>query len=526
MKKTSLLLIVSTIVLAGALQAQTPGSTPLRHIPSNYFATPHMTWDESDTNKCSTAIQFWAHGVIQMRIHIDDSIDAVGGDVGNFIVGNQLTTDRPIKIVGIGACGYMQRPSDTTFSFFMNRYESAVARENNTDMFILNTRDTSVATRFTDSLILYKPIPGGDMRRLASAPWRIEQQHENIVLPPEYSPIYYSYFMNGIWDSTASPSDWGWFMEHEDPAFPHVYDPAPVVPLYEAYFDTPVVVEDTFVVAGTALNNDGSYGWETLPIWPGHRERMWLWDHNPTRYRYLLNFYPCDQPTVQHQYWWVKFRHHQWVKFGHGPHGKSYYEIPALIFPIIDLDFDTTIEHCQQVTSVSLVENTDSTATLMWDAVNSVRWEVKYGMVGLDEANYTVQTTSAPTITLRGLNTHAQYKVYVRGWCPCDSSWGAWSNPKIFRLQTRGGGTEGIEESGDLSRYTRLLPNPARGKVSIISSLRLSRVEIYDLQGRRVMTQEAKGVSAVVDISQLAPGTYIAALHTSAGIVTKKLRVL
>ena len=77
----------------------------------------------------------------------------------------------------------------------------------------------------------------------------------------------------------------------------------------------------------------------------------------------------------------------------------------------------------------------------------------------------------------------------------------------------------------DLDRYTHLIPNPAHGVVSVVSSLRLERVAVYDLSGRCVVEQEAHGISAVVDISSLAPGTYIAALHTSYGIATKKLVV-
>ena len=226
---------------------------------------------------------------------------------------------------------------------------------------------------------------------------------------------------------------------------------------------------------------------------------------------------------------WRKYRNNPWARVCLRRYPlldivKNCRQWRVAIYPIIDLDFDTTIEHCQRVTSLAVVESTDSTATLMWDAVNSVRWEVKYGMVGMDEENYRVLPSSVPTITLRGLVAGVQYKVYVRGWCPCDSSWGAWSEPKTFSLR-HGGDEQGIAEVCDLDRYTHLMPNPAHGVVSVVSSLRLERVAVYDLSGRCVVEQEASGISEVVDISSLAPGTYIAALHTSYGIATKKLVV-
>ena len=421
-------------------------------------------------------------------------------------MGNQILTDHPVKIVGIAACAYMQGVGDTTIEFFLPMW-STNAGEQNPEYFFPNVRDTSVLTRITDSMILYKPTPSGDdLIKLRSAPWRMEQQHENIVLPPEDS----------LWINWLHFNTYG---------HPHYFDTAPVSALYEAYFDEPIVVEDSFVVAGTAFNNDGSYGWEAPPIWTGRPERMWLWDHRATRYWSLMTK-PKDsvyRPYSERMYWF-KFRSHEWTKIvSRDSNGYSASWL-YMIYPIIDLDFDTTIEHCQRVTSLAVVENTDSTATLMWDAVNSVRWEVKYGMLGMDEENYTVVPSRVPTITLRGLAAGVQYKVYVRGWCPCDSSWGAWSEPKVFSLQSGGEG-QGIAEAGDLDRYTHLIPNPAHGVVSVVSSLRLERVAVYDLSGRCVVEQEAHGISAVVDISSLAPGTYIAALHTPNGIATKKLVV-
>jgi hypothetical protein len=59
----------------------------------------------------------------------------------------------------------------------------------------------------------------------------------------------------------------------------------------------------------------------------------------------------------------------------------------------------------------------------------------------------------------------------------------------------------------------------------VVSSFQLSRIVLYDLSGRRMLEQEADGISATLDISSLAPGSYIAAIHTPHGVATKKLIV-
>ena len=515
MKKNALLIIVVTFCCMVSVRAQ----APMRTLPGNYLATPLTRISIEDSEKYSCPADWGSYRDWYYFCGWDSLTQAGFQNNGNFIIGNQMDTDHPIKIVGIAACAYMQGVGDTTIEYFMPHW-STNAGELHPGEFFPNVRDTSVVNRVTDSMILYKPV-GNSLVKLRAAPWRMEQPHDNIVLPPELSP-----------DNVNLNRAHSFY--YHTYGHPHYFDTAPVSALYEAYFDEPIVVEDSFVVAGTAFNNDGSYGMEAPPIWTGRPERMWLWDHRATRYWSVVTLDTSDfRHYLDTVICWRKYRNYPWARItlhqytaGERAMMKSRDHWRFAIYPIIDLDFDTTIEHehCQRVTSLAVVESTDSTATLMWDAVNSVRWEVKYGMVGMDEENYRVLPSSVPTITLRGLVAGVQYKVYVRGWCPCDSSWGAWSEPKTFSLR-HGGDEQGIAEVCDLDRYTHLMPNPAHGVVSVVSSLRLERVAVYDLSGRCVVEQEASGISEVVDISSLAPGTYIAALHTSYGIATKKLVV-
>ena len=70
-----------------------------------------------------------------------------------------------------------------------------------------------------------------------------------------------------------------------------------------------------------------------------------------------------------------------------------------------------------------------------------------------------------------------------------------------------------------------LTPNPATGRVTVESSHRLNRVVVYDLKGNAVLEQESDGLTATFDVSTLAKGVYVVAIHTPAGIATKRLVV-
>ena len=208
---------------------------------------------------------------------------------GNYIGGMQMFTERPLKIVGIAVCAYMQRPMDTTVRFFFDGFYGLsgerVDHEFYSDRYFLNTRDTTLKNRITDSAILYKVTASGP-QKLAAAPWRIEHPHRFIHLPP----VQYRLIRTYIPENYSMP----WTLVSN-------YDQDPVLPLYEVMFDSAVVVEDSFIVASTALNNEMSAGLESAPCCPEASETMWLWDHNPTRFYNIAS--PLYQDTVRDMSW-------------------------------------------------------------------------------------------------------------------------------------------------------------------------------------------------------------------------------
>lgn len=81
----------------------------------------------------------------------------------------------------------------------------------------------------------------------------------------------------------------------------------------------------------------------------------------------------------------------------------------------------------------------------------------------------------------------------------------------------------GIDELSPLQRQVKLFPNPAQGMVHIscADGLKVSRVELYELSGRRT----AVSGSLQIDVSRMAAGLYQAVIVTDKGKVLKKLEV-
>lgn len=68
-------------------------------------------------------------------------------------------------------------------------------------------------------------------------------------------------------------------------------------------------------------------------------------------------------------------------------------------------------------------------------------------------------------------------------------------------------------------------PNPAHGTVNVRAAEGLRRVEFFDMTGLRAMSREASGPEAHIDIATLPAGIYVVRVHTTTGIVSRKLVV-
>lgn len=88
-----------------------------------------------------------------------------------------------------------------------------------------------------------------------------------------------------------------------------------------------------------------------------------------------------------------------------------------------------------------------------------------------------------------------------------------------------GGDTLGVGKVQTLERFVSLLPNPASGRVQVVSSIGLKHVEVYNPAGVKVMELPASGLSLTLPLDALPEDTYLVRIATPTGTVTKKLVV-
>ena len=87
------------------------------------------------------------------------------------------------------------------------------------------------------------------------------------------------------------------------------------------------------------------------------------------------------------------------------------------------------------------------------------------------------------------------------------------------------GDTTGISQADMVSRYVTVQPNPATEEAQVLSSFGLQRIDAYTADGRCILSQEANGLQATLDVRGWASGTYLLRVATPMGTATKKLLV-
>lgn len=78
----------------------------------------------------------------------------------------------------------------------------------------------------------------------------------------------------------------------------------------------------------------------------------------------------------------------------------------------------------------------------------------------------------------------------------------------------------GVTEINELTAL--LFPNPATNELNITSAQEIKLLEVYQMNGAKVISQEQQGTNFTLNVAHLEKGTYIVRLHSAEGIVTKK----
>ena len=181
--------------------------------------------------------------------------------------------------------------------------------------------------------------------------------------------------------------------------------------------------------------------------------------------------------------------------------------------------------------------NYTDTVTVQW-AQDSLHpeFELSYGCEGIRPEDGTI-------VTLRDnkwMFSDTAYSdtpmvAYVRTVCREYDTlrWSRWSDPVYFRLHHERDDTTQHEEISMpderdvLSRFVRIMPNPASGNVLVMSSYGIDRIEVFDVRGERVLEQSntEHRRSAEFDVTSWAKGVYVVLIHTPGGTSAKRLVV-
>ena len=531
--------VLMAIGIGGAATAQRPVGDTIRGRVADYYYNDLTLYDNWFTESEDTF--FWDVHTADIYYGQTPCLPIRPGDLwhgdGNQIVGQQMYTDRPLKIVGCAACAFMPKAWDTVLDQDFERFYIHPTIEEIYNMrrpfpgfYFPDVWDTVIAHRATDSLMIYKNR-NGQMVQLTSGPWRIEQPHRYMHVPYSYS-----------WFCRNSGLPAPWTCQYDTPdSVMWYFDQYNIYPVYETFFK-PVVVTDSFIVAGTMYNNSRTldtayaYGGSEGEQRPGRPGLMWMLDHQPTRY---VHVWYCHSPAVDsgNVIWHKQVSCPEWRRnIAYWPGTAStnitnlcelhvlgpYTHGSLLIFPIIDPDFDTVM--CQDAYNIRVGGRSGNSATLIWDSHDAGPWEVAYGKYTDRWEDYQHITTSSPTATLTGLEVGVTYFAVLRSYCYLTEEYGDWSSPIEVEVY-QNNNTTGIDtpESGD--RLAWLSPNPATAKTTVTSAHELASVAIYDMGGRKVMETEATGLSTEIDLRGLPEGSYIVAIRTTNGIATRRLAV-
>lgn len=311
-----------------------------------------------------------------------------------------------------------------------------------------------------------------------------------------------------------------------------------VAPVFEFFFDTPIVVMDTFYVGFRSDYASSDY-WDSvrslttsLPSdYAYHYPQQWVWE--------LVNL--GSNPPNRNKWYnegWASAR----LPVASGTCTNTFMMDWGGIFPIV-VPPDTDVVEEIPVLGFRKTDNYDGFPSFAWYGSSGQElYEVGYGQTDQNPDNYTVVSTTSISLVLQDstLDSTVMYAARCRArshhTCAIHDTlvWSEWTDTVEFYTGKYRPGSlpdDTVEvaspEENGLSRYVQLMPNPASGSVTVMSSYGIDGVEVYDVRGERVL--ELSGIGRVTttgfDVSKWEKGAYVVLVRTPAGTASKRLVV-
>ena len=150
-------------------------------------------------------------------------------------------------------------------------------------------------------------------------------------------------------------------------------------------------------------------------------------------------------------------------------------------------------------TSIKFTTTSASTLTLVFDSNFT-------GTILVNNVSYTASAGIATVSLAAGLNTITKGSVA-----------NLYYMSTVYNSTGRMSGND-IQETVEAAKLT-LYPNPVSGELNISSAKAIQNTEVYNLSGALVNSQQ--GNSNILDMSNLANGSYLVKIYTEEGVTTK-----
>ena len=265
------------------------------------------------------------------------------------------------------------------------------------------------------------------------------------------------------------------------------------MPVFEAYFDEPVIVTDSFYVATT-----NHYGGDTL-----RRTETCIYRHEP------IGLYATCWP----QYYMIRIDYGSGLVWQHKHDSYVWF-----IFPIID-----TVQPVCEVPLGLHVNGQDSTGVhLVWDSAEHNRsWVVAYGRANADPESYAEQPCATTDFAIADLDPGVKYAARVRAMCFDSNAYSEWSDTIRFVREEE----VGIDRPDGLRAEVSIRPNPAHTVAVVTANAAIRSVEVYDMQGHRMLNRKVYGKRAKIMVNNWPKGSYIVHTNTTLGTNIQKMVV-
>ena len=321
-------------------------------------------------------------------------------------------------------------------------------------------------------------------------------------------------------------------------------------PVYEAYFDKPHVVMDTFYVGTT---NNGFYCILRQPGQSSYSFPLMYIAHTPFEIPSSLLYASgedfenhCHRPAMQYfipQIIYDSFTIANVTRLTDT--GIIAYNTTGNfvnIYPIIDttsVNFDDLYEgwdtipglgqhDCPRVSRLRPEGLGHGCVNMAWrgDSCHAA-YQLKYGKFFDPEEDYRQYDVTGNNIYI-DVDSNVLYKVMVRGRCGCGlEEWSPWVSTMFLLTAYNATVVDSNQLRLDegLEMLTTVSPNPAHGKATVFSSLHIRSIDVYSADGHRLDHINVGGLSHELDLSRYAKGLCLLKINTYRGTTVRKLIV-